>query len=269
MTMLNKLATSIAVALTVSACASTEQASQNSHFAVERPVVVNEPVSQKLNVGHGVVARMNTEDLDAASVLDLAMAEPSNALSPDPVALPVQTETVQVARRTPVELETFPSRKSAAFRVVEIDVVVPEELKVSEANTRVPNAHIVWREDPIGDRKEQIKTIMEDAIAQGAQGISGPRDVVMQVRVKMFHALTELTRYTTGGRHNIQFDYALYDALTGQMIGEPAAVDASLKAFGGRRAKAAEARGDTQKVRITRSVAQKIEEALIAPAQAS
>jgi hypothetical protein len=76
----------------------------------------------------------------------------------------------------------------------------------------------------------------------------------MEVRVNKFHALTEKTRYTVGGRHNINFDYLLRDAETGVPVQAVQNVDLKFKAYGGSKAAAAMARGETQKVRITQHV---------------
>lgn len=141
-----------------------------------------------------------------------------------------------------------------AYMVQQLSVTVPVELSVSEANIFLPRADIVWREDPIGDRKEQVQTILIDAISAGASQVTQGRPVTMEVRVNTFHALTEKTRYTVGGRHNINFDYLLRDAETGIPVAEVQNVALKFKAYGGARAFEAMARGETQKVRITQHV---------------
>ncbi len=142
-----------------------------------------------------------------------------------------------------------------SFKVVDVKVAVPENLIVSEANLYLPQADIVWREDPLGDRKAQVSKIIETALRAGTAQIQGEREVIMSVRLKMFHALTEKARNSVGGKHNVQFDYVLLDANTGQPVSEVKSVNASLNAYGGRRAYEAMHRGETQKVRITRHVA--------------
>lgn len=146
--------------------------------------------------------------------------------------------------------------------VTEINVVVPTELKVSEANTFKPKADIVWREDPIGNRHEQVQVIVADAMKRGADRLTGSRSVVLDVTVNEFHALTQRTRYTVGGTHAINFTYLLRDAETGAVIKEAETVQADLRAFGGGEALAAEARGETQKVRITAHLANVIQQEL-------
>ncbi|UOA27027.1 DUF6778 family protein [Pseudosulfitobacter sp. DSM 107133] len=143
-----------------------------------------------------------------------------------------------------------------ALHITQINVDVPQSLKVSEANRYYPSGDIVWREDPMGDRHTQVKAIFEAAMQQGAQSISGDYPVILDITVSRFHALTEKARYTVGGVHSIAFTMQLRDATTGALLGEPHQVKADLKAFGGQRAIEAEARGETQKVRITAHLAE-------------
>jgi uncharacterized protein DUF6778 len=155
-------------------------------------------------------------------------------------------------------LDTAPQTIELAkpvYKVQQLSVTVPEELTVSEANVFLPVADIVWREDPLGDRKKQIQKIMTDAIVKGVSKVEEGRPVTMEVRLSKFHALTEKTRYTVGGRHNIQFDYVLRDATTGLPVTEVKKINATFKAYGGSQAFAAMARGETQKVRITKRIA--------------
>ena len=102
----------------------------------------------------------------------------------------------------------------------------------------------------------------EQAIFTGAAQVSGNTDVIMSVRVNQFHAITQKARDVVGGRHNVQFDYVLLDAVTGQPVSEVNSINLKFKALGGRKALVAEMRGDTQKVRITRHVAAAVYEQL-------
>lgn len=155
----------------------------------------------------------------------------------------------------------FTSASRSTYSITDIAVVVPEYLVVSEADVYIPKADIVWREDPLGDRRAQVKAIMEDALTRGTANMNG-RPVILAVQLSMFHALTERARETTGGRHNIQFDYVLLDAKTRAPIQTAKRVDASLAGFGGRKAYRAMREGQTQKVRITDHVAKVIREEL-------
>lgn len=141
------------------------------------------------------------------------------------------------------------------YNVVDVKVSVPHELVVSEANTYKPRADIVWREDPLGDRYAQVQAIVDNALTQGAATVHGARDVVLDVTVLQFHALTQKTRYTFGGTHAIAFQMAVLDAASGAVIEPPHIVQIEFEAYGGDQALAAEAQGLTQKVRITQHLA--------------
>jgi hypothetical protein len=157
-------------------------------------------------------------------------------------------------------VKTFPS-----VRVGEINVLVPQSLKVSERNSYYPGGDIVWRGDAIGDRHQQVKAIFDTALTQGTTDMDGLLPVRLDIRVDRFHALTEKARYTTGGVHSITFALQIRDLETGNTIGEPRLVKADLDAFGGQQALRAEARGLTQKVRITNHLAEVIRQELSNP----
>ena len=180
--------------------------------------------------------------------------------------------TNTATRNAPFESAPLPAVSAAPIeeqvasptdvRVENIIVRVPRALSVSEANRFLPSSDIVWREDPIGDRHAQVATIFHGALEQGTAAINGTTPVVLDVEVSRFHALTEKARYTTGGVHNINFTLTLRHAETGALIAEPRKVRADLDAFGGKQALAAEARGQTQKVRITNHLAEVIRQEL-------
>lgn len=149
--------------------------------------------------------------------------------------------------------------------VTSVAVSVPHSLKVSESNSYLPSGDIVWREDPPGNRHEQVKTIVETAIKRGVAPLDGPVKVSVEIQMLKFHALTEKARYTTGGVHGLSFLLAVRDAQTGELIVPVREVRADLRAYGGRQALAAEARGVTQKVRITGHLAEVIRQELTNP----
>lgn len=149
-----------------------------------------------------------------------------------------------------------------SYNVTAINVQVPQTLKVSEANRFYPGGDIVWREDPIGDRYSQVKAIITAGLEQGVANVQGDRDVVLDVVLTRFHALTEKARYTVGGVHSIQFTLQIRDAATGEVLEGPRFVKADFDALGGNAAVAAEARGVTQKVRITNQLAYVIQQEL-------
>lgn len=149
---------------------------------------------------------------------------------------------------------------SRSWNVVGVDVSVPSSLTVSEALSLVPAADIVWREDPIGDRRAQVATIMRDAVTRGASGLNGRQPVRIQITQRRFHALTfeAETRLSDAGVHNIDFVATVVDARTGAVLAGPEAIQADVPAFSGAAAVAARSRGLTQKIVITDHVAKTI-----------
>lgn len=146
-----------------------------------------------------------------------------------------------------------------------VHVRVPDTLTVSEANSYLPKGDIVWREDPIGNRHEQVKAIVQDAMERGVSGLNGPVAVTLDIELRKFHALTEKARYTVGGVHGLSFVMTLRDAATGEALMPPRLIRADLDAFGGAQALRAEARGQTQKVRIAGHLAEVIRQELTSP----
>jgi hypothetical protein len=219
-----KVAGLFAIALTTTACVSSNNASQNAVTVAPQPVYSVNSTSET-----------STEQLNF------------------------------FAQEQKIASVAAPAAVASQFDVVDIQVAVPEYLVVSEADVYLPKADIVWREDPLGDRHQQVKAIITNALNQGTSALVGPRKVVIAARVNMFHAVTEKARNSVGGKHNVQFDYVLLDAETRQPITAVQNVDASLKAFGGAKAYRAMRDGQTQKVRITNHVANVIQNALRTP----
>ncbi len=151
------------------------------------------------------------------------------------------------------------------YKVVDVRVSVPESLSVSEANSLIPRADIVWRGDPYGDRRAQVAKVLHDGMMAGAESLQGEREVIVEIELIRFHALTERARYTVGGNHNIDFWMQVVDAETGEVIEPRRLLDTDLPALGGMAAVAAEARGETQKVRIEAFLAQVIRDELGKP----
>ncbi len=150
--------------------------------------------------------------------------------------------------------------------ILAVRVVVPETLRVSEANAYYPGGDIVWRGDPAGDRHAQVKAIFETAAQQSVQKITkGGQPAIMDIQVTRFHALTEKARNTVGGVHALQFAIILRDPETLGMLGEPKHVQADFRALGGAGAAVAERHGITQKKRIIEHLAEVIEVELTDP----
>lgn len=159
----------------------------------------------------------------------------------------------------------FAATAAPSLRISEINVAVPESLKVSEANRYYPSGDIVWRGDPIGNRHAQVKAIFETALQQSAQNVAGDVPVLLDVEVLRFHALTEKARYTVGGVHSITFRLTVRDPRTGMPMAQPQIVEADLDGFGGQQAIEADRRGETQKARITAHLAEVFRQEMIKP----
>ena len=175
--------------------------------------------------------------------------------------------TVDTATRN-APLENLPTEMAApapSFQLASFDVRVPTTLKVSESNSYLPNADIVWRGDPRGNRYEQVQAIFNEAINIGASDLEGALPVAVDIEVKTFHALTEKTRYTVGGTHSMTFVMTIRDPLTGAVIRGPREIVADLEGYGGSKALQAEARGLTQKYRITQHLARVIRDEMTMP----
>lgn len=158
------------------------------------------------------------------------------------------------------EYDPVPAEVARGWRLAEVRVDVPKSLKVSEQKSLLPNADIVWREDPMGDRHAQVDAIMTNAVTRGAQGLRGSRPVIIEVTVTRFHALTfeaEL-RGPDWGVHNIDFTAQVVDARTGEVLLPATAIRAELPALSGARMRAARAKGQTQKSMITAHVSKTV-----------
>lgn len=146
---------------------------------------------------------------------------------------------------------------SRGWRLAEVQIDVPRSLTVSEARTLLPEADIVWREDPLGDRYAQVGTIMQAAVLRGAQGLRGSRPVVISVTVTRFHALTLEAEQSNfdWGVHNIDFVAQVTDARTGEVLVPATKIRAETPAWSGTRMREARRNGITQKSMISDHVA--------------
>lgn len=138
-----------------------------------------------------------------------------------------------------------------SYDVQAINVVVPEDLRVSEANQYYPIADIVWRGDPIGNRYEQVAAIIQNSLEAGTAGLDGDTPVTVTVELVRWHGMTEKARFSVGGTYAMKFIITVADAATGQIIEGPRLFDAVLDAPGGQAAIALDMSGLTEKVRVT------------------
>jgi Family of unknown function (DUF6778) len=143
-----------------------------------------------------------------------------------------------------------------SWRLARVDVQLGPDMTVStNPNEQFPRERIVWWGEPAGDRRAQVRKIVGDAVTAGASGLRGSRDVVLDVNLRLFHAVTPravANRYYAW--HDIQFIITVRDARTGKIITTSSPIDADLEAYRGNAAKEAAAKGETQKVRISRKI---------------
>jgi hypothetical protein len=146
---------------------------------------------------------------------------------------------------------------SGGWRLAEVQVDVPRSLTVSESKSLLPNADIVWREDPLGDRYTQVGKIMQAAVLRGAQGLRGSRSVVISVTLTRFHALTYEAELSNSdwGVHNVDFIAQVTDARTGEVLVPATKIRAETPAWSGERMREARRKGITQKSMISNHVA--------------
>ncbi|MGH1424740.1 MAG: DUF6778 family protein [Pseudooceanicola sp.] len=154
-------------------------------------------------------------------------------------------------RNAPFENKLERGKVAPNYLLTGFTVNVPRTLTVSEANAFYPNADVVWRGEPLGDRREQVNAIMSKAAQVALQGTGGDVPAIVDIEITQFHALTEKARYSTGGWHTIAYTYSLRDPETGAVIAAPQKVKTTFGAYGGDRALQADAAGHTQKARIT------------------
>lgn len=152
-----------------------------------------------------------------------------------------------------------------SFDVVSLNIAVPRDLRVSEANMYYPVADIVWRGDLPGDRHTQVGRIFQTGMGDVTSTVEGEQDVQVFVEVLRFHSLTEKARYTVGGVHSIKFAMTVVDTNTGEVLINNRVVKADLEAYGGYRALEAERAGATQKMRISQHLGQVIQQELTRP----
>ena len=140
---------------------------------------------------------------------------------------------------------------SRNWRVSKININVPRSLSVSEENTYAPEAYIVWRGEPEGDRHAQVAQIFNESARAGTRALRGSRPVTLDITVHGFHALSDKarTQLSSSGVHNIIFDMTVR-ASNRTILAQEQNVQADLIAYVGEQSKAAEEQGITQRVRI-------------------
>jgi hypothetical protein len=154
------------------------------------------------------------------------------------------------------------AQQISGYNVTRVNVLVPRSLVVSEENTYKPAADIVWHGEAAGNRFAQVEKLMRDGITAGAGAFRAGRAVTVDVQVARFHALTQKTRDSFGGKHELIYALTLRDAATGEVLLLEPRVNATVRAAGGAAAQAEESVGRTQAVVIREALAASIQKEL-------
>lgn len=162
------------------------------------------------------------------------------------IETPTRASSLDVAGLTPAV--TVAQR---SYALQDVQVIMPASLRISEGAGYYPNADVVWRGDPIGDRAQQITAMFETAGDRVSAGLTGDVPVIAVVTLLRFHGLTERTRYSVGGVYSIEFTLEIRNAQTGVVIETARVVKHDLPGPGGLAAVALEQAGQTEKVRVT------------------
>lgn len=208
---------------------------------------------------------MNAQKILLALGLALGL---SACAGTEPATRSAMMENLTIASQggpMPQMLPDGPTLLAPKYEVTGFKIIVPRTLKVSEANTFKPRADIVWHGDPAGDRYQQVGDIMTAAATRATTGMTQGRAVTVDIALVKFHGVTEKTRYTIGGMHEMRFDLTVRDAATGEVLDGPRQIVADVRAAGGERALTEEAAGFTQKVVVTNRLTEVLRRELSAP----
>lgn len=151
------------------------------------------------------------------------------------------------------------------YAVQSVELIVPATLRVSEENKFYPDADVVWRGEPQGDRLAQISAILDEGLNAGVSSLKTGASVGISVQLERFHALTEKARFSVGGVHDIVFLLTVRDQKTNAVLEGPRRVEVAIKASGNDTAIAEDAAGRTQRVVIVEGVTEAIRRELSGP----
>lgn len=147
---------------------------------------------------------------------------------------------------------------SRGWHVHKVQVIIPSDLTVSNANTFAPDADIVWHGDlDASSRRQQVAAILREGILAGSADLNGARGVNLRAELEHFHAVTPASvARAPGAVHNIAFVLQAFDEKTGRAITSSERIQADLEAYVGAAATTAAVQGQTQRVRIVDHISQ-------------
>lgn len=129
--------------------------------------------------------------------------------------------------------ESAPPVARSQWKIAKVNVEVPANLVVSEANEFIPQADIVWHGDVLGDRRAQVAEIVKTGISSGLKGLHGSEQVVVTATVTRFHALTPKAYFYAPpgtGVHSVGIELVVTDAKTGKLLAGPTKIEADIPA---------------------------------------
>jgi hypothetical protein len=166
----------------------------------------------------------------------------------------LSTSEIKLDGREPIVQSAV---ETSLYNVRSIDITVPSTLRVSEANQFYPDADIVWRGEPQGDRLAQVKAILEEGISAGTASMKTGPKAAISIQAERFHALTEKARFAVGGVHDVVFVLTVREVGTDAILVPPRRVEVAIRASGNDKAIAEDAEGRTQRVVIRRELSPK------------
>lgn len=161
---------------------------------------------------------------------------------------------------------SYPARVDPAvsrdWRLQSVEVTVPTSLTVStDPNVLISRANIVWYGDLAGDRRKQVGEVLKQGIVNGASGLHGHRKITIRATLEEFNALTPAAQrleMDNVGVNNVRYTFEVVDSRTGKVLFGPQDVQDAVPAMTGENEAVASAQGVTQKVAITRHIAQTV-----------
>ena len=151
------------------------------------------------------------------------------------------------------------------YDVWAMNFTTKDGLQVSEGNGYYPFTDVVWRGDPIGDRKAQLGEIFTTALQRGMGEGTGGRPVAVEIELIRFHGVTERVLYSIGGNYHIVFAMTVRDARTGEVLEPARRIETNLASNGGDAVLRDQQMGQTQKVRVTEFLAVTLRDELTGP----
>lgn len=152
--------------------------------------------------------------------------------------------------------EPLDAKTTANWKVVGVNVTVPETLVATEDQAYIPRADIVWHGEPRGDRKAQVAQILKEGMTAGSKVVKGPQPVVLNASLVKFHATTKAARhnpYGLGAVDDLRYQLFVSDT-KGNRLTEPQLIYGDFPAMTGEKADIEDARGNTERVQYVNHI---------------